>query len=70
MILTDISRIIELENEAKKNLKLQFTNAAHEFRSPLNSVMPVVQMLIDEEEDDQKKYMMKIILNSSKILTL
>ena len=42
IVMNDISRMIHLEKETQKNLKLYFTNSAHEFRSPLNSVMPVV----------------------------
>jgi signal transduction histidine kinase len=45
MLVSDITRIKELEQQSKKIMSMFFSSVAHELRTPLNSIIPMSKKL-------------------------
>jgi signal transduction histidine kinase len=67
-ICSDITRIKELEEISQKMRAMFFSSIAHELRTPLNSIIPMIQMILNNflsSIDERVANFLKIILNSA-----
>jgi signal transduction histidine kinase len=67
-ICSDITRIKELEEISQKMRGMFFSSIAHELRTPLNSIIPMIQMILNNflsSIDERVKKYLNTILNSS-----
>ncbi|TNV85156.1 hypothetical protein FGO68_gene10112 [Halteria grandinella] len=72
-ICTDITRIMQMENQEKQMRATFFSSVAHELRTPLNSIIPILRLIlqilpsINLSNAPHQKIVnyIKIILNSS-----
>ncbi|TNV85002.1 hypothetical protein FGO68_gene2455 [Halteria grandinella] len=70
-ICTDITRIMQMENQEQQMRATFFSSVAHELRTPLNSIIPILRLILESIQATNQgefakvaKYV-KIILNSS-----
>jgi signal transduction histidine kinase len=67
-VCSDISRVRDLESTSKRMKDLYFTSMAHELKTPLNSILPIVRLIIDlysSKLDSRLMNYLQIIHNSS-----
>ena len=65
---SDISRVRDLESTSKRMKDLLFVSMAHELKTPLNSILPIVRLIIDlysSKLDSRLMNYLQIIHNSS-----
>ena len=66
IIISNITKIKELERTSKKIRAIFFSSVAHELRTPLNSILPITKQLLDRHQDDPKSSLyLQIVLNSA-----
>ena len=68
VILNDITKIKELEKTANKIRAKFFSQIAHEFRTPLNSIIPLSNSLKAYMTDERSIQYVNIIYNSARHL--
>jgi two-component system, sensor histidine kinase len=67
-VCSDISRVRDLESTSKRMKDLLFVSMAHELKTPLNSILPIVRLIIDlysSKLDSRLMNYLQIIHNSS-----
>jgi signal transduction histidine kinase len=67
-VCSDISRVRDLESTSKRMKDLLFVSMAHELKTPLNSILPIVRLIIDlysSKLDSRIMNYLQIIHNSS-----
>ena len=65
VLVSDISKIIEMESYSYKIRSMFFSSIAHELRTPLNSIIPISERLKLMIHDEQAQKYLKIIVNST-----
>lgn len=65
VVVSDISRMKELEKIEKRVMSIFFQTITHKLNTPLNQVMPFVGLLIENLKDEESEnfQMMKMIEN-------
>jgi signal transduction histidine kinase len=64
VLVSDISRIKELEHIEFKLMRMFFSSVAHELRTPLNSIIPMSKNL-SEFVQQEGQVILKVIINSA-----
>jgi len=64
-MINDFSRIKELEEKESAILRMFFTSLAHEYKTPLNTILPITKCLEDYVTDPQGILMLRTISNSA-----
>ena len=71
VVCTDISRIKEMEKEGSKLRSQFFSSVAHELRTPLKSMIPILKLVLDMIASNRKlsnerlEEYLQIVYNSS-----
>ena len=68
VLVSDITKVIEMENYSYKLRSMFFSSVAHELRTPLNSIVPISARLKEITKDPKALKFIEIIVNSSKHL--
>jgi signal transduction histidine kinase len=65
LIIHDITRIKQLEVKETKRKMLFFSSVAHEVKTPLNSIIPMSNLLKKYITNENGLRILKLVINSS-----